>query len=82
MIIISRKMRGSRQVARMTDMSNTWHFGISKVLTGLAMKKYCLIQCDDNVVGIYQFFGETCCLILHGRSVTEAGSSSNSLTDF
>jgi len=33
-------MKGPGQAAYMTDMRNTWHFGISKVLTGLAMKKY------------------------------------------
>lgn len=75
-------MRGSGQVACVTDMRNTEHFGISRVLIGLAMKKYCFMQCYGNVVGIYQFFGGTCCLSLHGRSVIEVGSSSNSLTNF
>ena len=75
-------MRGSGQVACVTDMRNTLDFGICKVLTGLAMKKCCCMQCDGNVVGVYQFFGETCYLSLHGRSVIEAGSSSNSLTNF
>lgn len=47
------------------------------------MKKYCFMQCDGSVSGgIYEFFGGTCCLSLHGRSVVEAGNSSNSLTNF
>jgi hypothetical protein len=65
-------MKGSGQVACLTDVRNTRHFGISKILKGLAMKKYCFMQCNGNVVAIYQFFGGTCCLSLHGKSVTEA----------
>lgn len=82
MIIKSRIMRGSGQVACVTEMRNTWKFGISKVLTGLAMKKYCFMQCDDGVVGIYQCFGGTCCLNRQGRRATEAGSSSKSTHTF
>lgn len=75
-------MRVSGQVACVTDMRKTQHFGISRVLIGLAMKKYCFMERYGNVVGIYQFFEGTCCLSLYGRSVIEAVSSSNSLTNF